>query len=90
LLVGPSKASISYVSRILMFDNPFPFCFKTILRFLALNVTFIAEQLTAAPVFSNLTASMRAGTKLVDMTYDLADSDSSVLVPRFRYGFGVF
>jgi formylglycine-generating enzyme required for sulfatase activity len=54
-----------------MFANPFPFCLKTILRFLALIVPLIAPQLTAAPVVSNLTASQRAGTKLVDVGYDL-------------------
>lgn len=42
-----------------------------IIRLLALSVPFIAAQLTAAPVVSNLTASQRAGTKLVDIGYDL-------------------
>lgn len=32
-----------------------------------------------APVVSNVVGVQRAGTKLVDITYDLADSDSSVL-----------
>ena len=31
----------------------------------------------AAPVVSNVRASQRAGTKLVDIYYDLADSDSA-------------
>ncbi len=54
-----------------MFANPFPFCFKTILRLLALSVPLIATQLTAALVVSKLTASQRAGTKVVDISYDL-------------------
>ena len=62
---------MSHFSHIRMFANPFPFCFKTILRFLALSVPLIAAQLTAATVVSNLTASQRAGTKLVDIGYDL-------------------
>jgi hypothetical protein len=71
LPAGPSKSSMSHFSHILMFANPFPFCFKTILRFLALSVPLIATQLTAALVVSNLTASQRAGTKFVDISYDL-------------------
>lgn len=54
-----------------MFANPFPFCFKKIFRLLALSVPLIAAQLSAATVVSNLTASQRAGTKLVDIGYDL-------------------
>lgn len=71
LLSGPKKSSMSHFSHILMFANSFPFCFKTLLRFLVLSVPLIAAQLTAAPVVSNLTASQRAGTKLVDIAYDL-------------------
>jgi formylglycine-generating enzyme required for sulfatase activity len=33
----------------------------------------------AAPVVSNIRAAQRAGTKLVDVTYDLADSDSTTV-----------
>jgi len=62
---------MSHFSHILMFANHFPFCLKTILRFLAFSVPLIATQLTAALVVSNLTASQRAGTKLVDVGYDL-------------------
>ncbi len=63
---------MSHFSHILMFANHFPFCIKTILQFLALSVPLIATQLTAAPVVSNLSAAQRAGTKLVDVSYDLA------------------
>ena len=63
---------MSHFSHILMFADHFPFCLKTILRFLALSVPLIVTHLTAAPVVSNLTASQRAGTKLVDISYDLA------------------
>ncbi len=42
LPAGPSKSSMSYFSHILMFANPFPFCFKMIFRFLALSVPLIA------------------------------------------------
>ena len=55
-----------------MFADLFPFCCKTIFRFLALSVPLIATQLTAEPVVSNLAASQRTGTKLVDISYDLA------------------
>ncbi len=43
-----------------------------IFRLLVLSIPLIAAQLPAAPVVSNLTASQRAGTKLVDVRYDLA------------------
>jgi formylglycine-generating enzyme required for sulfatase activity len=54
-----------------MATHPFPFYFKTILRLLAFTVPLIATQLTAALAVSNLTASQRVGTKLVDISYDL-------------------
>jgi hypothetical protein len=54
-----------------MFANSFQFCFTVIFRVLALSVPLIAAKLTAAPVVSNLTASQRAGMKLVDITNDL-------------------
>lgn len=71
LPAGPSKSSMSYFSHILMFAHSFPFCFKTIFRLLALTVPLIATQLMAAPIVSNLTASQRADTKVVDISYDL-------------------
>lgn len=43
----------------------------------------------AAPVVSNVRAAQRAGTKLIDVTYDLSDSDStSVFVSIQIYGNG--
>jgi hypothetical protein len=50
---------------------PFPCCRTTIVRLLALCALLIAERAVAAPVVSNLSAAQRAGTKLVDIQYDL-------------------
>jgi hypothetical protein len=57
-----------------MFANSFQLCFTMIFRHLALSVALIAAQLTAAPVVSNLNTSQRTGTKLLDITNDLAAS----------------
>ncbi len=46
---------------------------------LLLAFTASLAQRQTAPVVSNVVGVQRAGTKLVDITYDLADSDSSVL-----------
>ena len=71
LLTGAPKSSTSNFSHILMFANSFPFCIKTILRFLALTVPLIATQLTAVSTVSNLTAMQQAGAKLEDISYGL-------------------
>jgi formylglycine-generating enzyme required for sulfatase activity len=55
-----------------MSAHPFPCCRTTIVRLIALCALLIAEQAVAAPVISNLSAAQRAGTKLVDVSYDLA------------------
>jgi hypothetical protein len=47
----------------------FPLSFTA---WLALGLAFAVGSLEAAPVVSNLTAAQRAGTKLVDISYDLA------------------
>ena len=46
---------------------------------LMLVLAFVAGA-AAPPVVSNVRAAQRAGTKLVDIYYDLADSDSATLV----------
>jgi hypothetical protein len=55
-----------------MSAHPFPCCRTTIVGLLALCALLIAEQAVAAPVVSNLSVAQRAGTKLVDVRYDLA------------------
>jgi len=55
-----------------MSAHPFPCCRTTIVRLLALCALLIAEQAVAAPVVSNPSAAQRVGTKLVDVSYDLA------------------
>jgi len=52
--------------------HPFPCCRTTIVRLLVLFALLIAARAIAAPVVSNLTASQRTGTRLVDVRYDLA------------------
>jgi len=55
-----------------MSAHPFPCCRTTIVRLLALCALLIAERAVGDPAVSNLSAAQRAGTKLVDVSYDLA------------------
>ncbi|MGI6300670.1 MAG: formylglycine-generating enzyme family protein [Verrucomicrobiota bacterium] len=54
------------------------------LRMLAPMLMFVHVQVAycASPVVSNVTASQRAGSKLVDIYYDVADADGDVLTVR--------
>ncbi len=54
------------------------------LRMLAPMLMFAHVQVAycASPVVSNVTASQRAGSKLVDIYYDVADADGDVLTVR--------
>jgi formylglycine-generating enzyme required for sulfatase activity len=47
------------------------------MRFLLLLLLIPSLLSAAAPVVSNVRAAQRAGTKLIDVTYDLSDSDSA-------------
>jgi len=49
------------------------------MRFLLLLLLLPSLLSAAAPVVSNVRAAQRAGTKLIDVTYDLSDSDSATV-----------
>ena len=49
------------------------------MRFLLLLLLIPSLLSAAAPVVSNVRAAQRAGTKLIDVTYDLSDSDSAAV-----------
>jgi formylglycine-generating enzyme required for sulfatase activity len=55
-----------------MSAHPLVFVYTTIIRLFALCALLIAELSVAAPAVSNLNAAQRAGTKFVDIQYDLA------------------
>jgi formylglycine-generating enzyme len=55
-----------------MSAHPLVFVHTTIIRLFALCALLIAELSVAAPAVGNLNAAQRAGTKLVDIQYDIA------------------
>jgi hypothetical protein len=55
-----------------MSAHPLVLVRTTIIRLFALCALLISELTVAATVVSNLSAAQRAGTKLVDIQYDLA------------------
>ena len=61
---------------------------KTKLRILALAIMvlglFTSQLFSAQPVVSNVTAAQRADSKLVDITYDLADADGDEVTISVR------
>lgn len=69
---GPAKSLKRYFSQIFRFAHSFRFYLTMIFRLLALSVPLIMSQLPPAPVDSNIIASHRADTELVDMGYDVA------------------
>src|SRR6478735_871882 len=54
--------------------------FPTLLPLAGILVPWLAS--AAVPVVSNVTASQRTGTKLVDITYNVADADGDALKIR--------
>ena len=52
---------------------------KSIRALFLLALVLTVPALAAPPVVSNVRGVQRAGTKLVDVTYDLADADTAAL-----------
>ena len=57
------------------------YCFRVVM---ALTLLSIAAQSEAAPTISNLTVVQRTGTKLVDLSYDLAAPGMSAVPMRLE------